>query len=168
MKRSSTNTCEFTPMYFPPRNWNASSYANQGYTKGPFKSENREREVLVLSLVFLWFSYLFFVIYPLFTFNAHFQRWKSITKVKVTLLCCVVISTFPCGYGSDALWSHNGNLSMRGCFSSNRLSSASSILSAFCYLVYCMTGKVWAKVGTDWSIIKRMGRMHTTTTANDQ
>ena len=41
MKRSSTTTCEFTPIYFPPRNWNASSYANQGYTKGPFKSEKR-------------------------------------------------------------------------------------------------------------------------------
>ena len=75
-------------------------------------SNLKKGEVLVLSRVFLWFSYLFFVIYPLFTFNAHFQRWKSITKVKVTLLCCVVISTFPCGYGSDALWSHNGNLCM--------------------------------------------------------
>ena len=144
MKRSSTNTCEFTPMYFPPRNWNASSYANQGYTKGPFKSENREREVLVLSLVFLWFSYLFFVIYPLFTFNAHFQRWKSITKVKVTLCAVWWFQRFHVGMvqtlceATMAIYVWVGE----GCFSSNRLSSASSILSAFCYLVCCMTGKV--------------------------
>ena len=50
--------------------------------------------MLVHSLVFCGLaicSLLSSVIYPLFTFNAHFQRWKSITKVKVTLVWMRVV-----------------------------------------------------------------------------